>query len=42
LLFLGLGLTPLKQKLLLWNGLNLSQRILKFEKDVNCPVCQAT
>lgn len=42
LLFLGLGLTPLKQKLLLWNGLNLSQRILKFEKDANCPVCQAT
>ncbi|WP_407641646.1 HesA/MoeB/ThiF family protein [Acinetobacter halotolerans] len=42
LLYLGLGLTPLKQKLLLWNGLNLSQRILQFEKDVNCPVCQAT
>ncbi|RZG65151.1 HesA/MoeB/ThiF family protein [Acinetobacter junii] len=42
LLFLGLGLTPLKQKLLLWNGLNLSQRILKFEKDANCPVCRAT
>ena len=42
LLFLGLGLTPLRQKLLLWNGLNLSQRILQFEKDVNCPICQAT
>ncbi|WP_171502846.1 HesA/MoeB/ThiF family protein [Acinetobacter haemolyticus] len=42
LLFLGLGLTPLKQKLLLWNGLNLTQRILQFEKDVNCPVCQAS
>ncbi|RZG84937.1 HesA/MoeB/ThiF family protein [Acinetobacter venetianus] len=42
LLFLGRGLTPLKQKLLLWNGLNLSQRILQFEKDANCPVCQAT
>ncbi|TXJ04072.1 MAG: HesA/MoeB/ThiF family protein [Acinetobacter sp.] len=42
LLFLGLGLTPLKQKLLLWNGLNLSQRILQFEKDANCPVCLAT
>ncbi len=42
LLFLGLGLTPLKQKLLVWNGLNLSQRILQFEKDANCPVCQAT
>lgn len=42
LLFLGLGLTPLKQKLLLWNGLNLSQRILQFEKDPNCPICQAT
>lgn len=42
LLFLGLGLTPLKQKLLLWNGLNLSQRILQFERDANCPVCLAT
>ena len=42
LLFLGLGLTPLRQKLLLWNGLNLSQRILQFEKDENCPICQAT
>lgn len=42
LLFLGLGLTPLKQKLLLWNGLSLSQRILQFERDANCPVCLAT
>ena len=42
LLFLGLGSTPLKQKLLVWNGLNLTQRILNFEKDVDCPICRAT
>ncbi|MBJ9703029.1 HesA/MoeB/ThiF family protein [Acinetobacter calcoaceticus] len=42
LLYLGLNLTPLKQKLLLWDGLNMTQRIVNFDKDVNCPVCQAT
>jgi adenylyltransferase/sulfurtransferase len=41
LLYLGLNLTPLKQKLLLWNGLTMQQRIVKFEKDINCPNCQA-
>ena len=40
LLYLGLNLTPLKQKLLLWNGLTMQQRIVKFEKDINCPNCQ--
>ncbi|WP_431830767.1 HesA/MoeB/ThiF family protein [Acinetobacter ihumii] len=42
LLFLGLNLTPLKSKLLLWDGLTLKQRILHFEKDTNCPTCQAS
>lgn len=42
LLYLGLNLTPLKQKLLLWDGLNMTQRIVNFDKDVNCPVCQAS
>ncbi|MPW44664.1 molybdopterin biosynthesis protein [Acinetobacter sp. Ac_1271] len=42
LLFLGLNLSPLKSKLLLWDGLTLKQRILHFEKDTNCPSCQAS
>ncbi|MBF4521516.1 HesA/MoeB/ThiF family protein [Acinetobacter towneri] len=41
LLYLGLGITVLKQKLLLWDGLSMKQRILAFEKDTDCPVCQA-
>lgn len=41
LLYLGLNLTPLKQKLLLWNGLNMTQRILNFSHDENCAICQA-
>ena len=42
LIYLGLGRTALKQKLLLWNGLSMQQRILSFEKDVNCTLCQAS
>lgn len=42
LLYLGLNSTPLKQKLLLWDGLNMSQRIVNFDKDINCPLCQAS
>ena len=41
LLYLGLGLTPLKQKLLLWDGKNMQQRILNFNKDTDCTICQA-
>lgn len=41
LLYLGLGQMPLRQKLLLWDGLSFKQRILSFEKDTDCPVCQA-
>ena len=41
LLYLGLGKMPLRQKLLLWDGLSFKQRILSFEKDTDCPVCQA-
>ncbi len=41
LLYLGLNLTPLKQKLLLWDGLSMKQRILGFSHDENCPICQA-
>ena len=41
LLYLGLAKIPLKQKLLLWDGLTMQQRILAFEKDTDCPICQA-
>ncbi|KAA8735659.1 HesA/MoeB/ThiF family protein [Acinetobacter qingfengensis] len=36
LLYLGLGQAPLLNKLLLWNGLNMTQRILKIQADPNC------
>ena len=42
LLYLGLAKTPLKQKLMLWNGLTMKQRILAFEKDRDCTNCQAS
>ncbi|TCB57366.1 HesA/MoeB/ThiF family protein [Acinetobacter terrestris] len=41
LLYLGLCKTPLKQKLMLWDGLSMRQRLLAFEKDTDCPTCQA-
>lgn len=41
LLYLGLNVSPLKQKLLLWDGLSMKQRILGFAQDENCPICQA-
>ena len=41
LLYLGLGLTPLKEKLLVWDGRTMKQKILNFEIDLNCPLCQA-
>ena len=41
LLYLGLAKMPLKQKLLVWNGMTMSQKILNFDKDLECPVCQA-
>ena len=42
LLYLGLGQSPLRQKLLLWDGLTMKQRILAFEKDTDCTNCQAS
>ena len=41
LLYLGLGLTPLKEKILLWDGLSMKQRIVNFQIDTNCSTCQA-
>lgn len=42
LLYLGLNRMALKQKLLLWDGLTMKQRILSFEKDQDCANCQAS
>lgn len=39
LLYLGLERRPLQQKLLVWSGLNMTQRIVQFEKDENCLIC---
>ncbi len=39
LLFLGMGLMPLAERLLLWDGLSLSQRQIRYQKDPNCPIC---
>lgn len=41
LLYLGLGKAPLANQLLVWDGLNMRQRLLSFSKDPQCPVCQA-
>lgn len=41
LLYLGLNLTPLKQKLMLWDGLTMTQRILGYETDTDCSICLA-
>ncbi len=41
LLYLGLGITALKEKLLLWDGLNMQQKLLSFVQDEECPICQA-
>ncbi|AXI02703.1 HesA/MoeB/ThiF family protein [Aquirhabdus parva] len=42
LLFLGMGLTPLAERLLLWDGLNLNQRQIRYHKDPHCSVCAST
>lgn len=41
LLFLGMGVTSLSERLLLWDGLGLSQRQIRYQKDSECPVCRA-
>lgn len=42
LLYLGLDQVPLVNRLLLWNGTTMQQRILKFAKDNNCPICKSS
>mgnify|MGYP002651360565 CR=1 FL=1 len=39
LLYLGLGHSPLLNKLLLWDGTNMQQRIVKVSADASCIVC---
>ncbi len=39
LLYLGLGRAPLLNKLLLWDGTNMQQRIVKVSADASCVVC---
>lgn len=39
LLFLGLGQAPLAGRLLLWDGLTLSTRQIRYPRDPQCPVC---
>ncbi|XID75789.1 HesA/MoeB/ThiF family protein [Alkanindiges sp. WGS2144] len=40
LLYLGLKQIPLLNKLLVWNGITMQQRVLKFAIDPDCTVCQ--
>ncbi|MDE2420290.1 MAG: HesA/MoeB/ThiF family protein [Gammaproteobacteria bacterium] len=39
LLFLGMGVTSLAERLLLWDGLSFNQRQIRYQKDPDCPVC---
>lgn len=41
LLYLGLGKSPLLEKLLLWDGLSMKQKILAFDHDEDCSICLA-
>lgn len=40
LLYLGLQKMPLREKILLWNGQSMTQKILSFQQDENCKICQ--
>ena len=37
--FLGLGSNPLANKLLLWDGQRMTQRLIGYRKDPSCMVC---
>ncbi len=39
LLFLGMNVTSLAERLLLWDGLSFNQRQIRYQKDPYCPVC---
>lgn len=40
LLYLGLGQMPLREKILLWNGQTMTQKIVRFQHDDDCTICQ--
>lgn len=42
LIYLGLGLMPLREKLLLWNGIEMKQRLLNFKVDSDCSICHTS
>ena len=37
--FLGLGINPIAQTLLLWNGKTMNLKKLHYRKDANCEIC---
>ena len=37
--FLGLGINPIVQTLLLWNGKTMNLKKLHYRKDANCEIC---
>ena len=37
--YLGLTKNPLKNKLLIWDGSQMQQRLMGYRKDVECPIC---
>ena len=37
--YLGLSKNPLKNKLLIWDGSQMQQRLMGYRKDIECPVC---
>ncbi len=39
--YLGLTKNPLTNKLLLWDGSRMQQRLMGYRQDKNCPVCAA-
>lgn len=42
LLYLGLGQTPLAGRLLLWDGVQLQSRQIRYQRDPECLVCRHT
>ena len=40
--YLGLQTNPLKQQLLLWDGLRMRQRNIRYRQDPACPICGQT
>ena len=39
--YLGLTKNPLTNKLLLWDGKQMQQRLMGYRKDPECPVCSS-